>query len=526
MQNYNNNYKDIDECTSRGSCSISPTIAALEVLAINFSQKMAFYLLKLEELGAENNKIKTELIKILASLVSVNEFNDTQFHSIIMDEYYMLVELKKTYEILSNIRTKSSSKFNSYTTVSQAIAMGEKIFLTKINKLPLEIRNLSEILNIVIKSVCINMAKLLDFDVFDNNFYHEILESLNIFNSKKLTSELLLEKINLLSNYDKNLQFEIADSLIRKFGQISKTKVSKSSRKGKSILVSGNNFFDLLKILEETKDKDIDVYTHSNLLITHSLEKFKSYKNLIGHYGDDTENCIIDFATFPGAILLTSNSHGNNEYLYRGRLFSNDYVIPKGVTKIIDNNYIPVIDAALISKGFSKGKEKGEITVGYDISEVNKVFSDIISKLNSNNYKRIYIVGIDAHSEVQKGYFDDLFENLHKDEVVISFSYSRLKDNIYTINVGNYIPLATNLLKIFFEKYSIENPNITFFFTNCDVMSISSVIAIKNLKAKNIFMSQCSPMLINPSVFDTFAKKYNIKSTTNVSNDLNIIRSN
>ena len=66
------------------------------------------------------------------------------------------------------------------------------------------------------------------------------------------------------------------------------------------------------------KDLNIDVYTHSNLLIAHAFAKFNSYPNLRAHYGDTTENCILDFSTFPGAILLTKNSRNTTEYLYRG----------------------------------------------------------------------------------------------------------------------------------------------------------------------------------------------------------------
>ena len=45
MQNNNNefqnNYQDINECTSRGACSISPTISALQEVAILLLQNLA-----------------------------------------------------------------------------------------------------------------------------------------------------------------------------------------------------------------------------------------------------------------------------------------------------------------------------------------------------------------------------------------------------------------------------------------------------------------------------------------------------
>ena len=324
-----------------------------------------------------------------------------------------------------------------------------------------------------------------------------------MLNHAKINNNELKEQINKFASSDHLLQLEISRLLLTEFGEISKVKVSHSSRKGKAILVSGNNFFDLLKILEETKDKNIDVYTHSNLLITHALKKFSNYKNLQGHYGDNTENSILEFATFPGAILLTKNSRNNTEYLYRGRLFSNDYIVPEGVVKVENDDFTQLIDTANNAKGFSKGKIKEDTTIGYNEEEITNQFDEIVNKLNNKELEKVYIIGMNAHSEIQKEYFHEFFTNMKKNEFAISFSYESKNKNVFTIDVGNYTPLATNILHKFFEKISIDSEQIAFFFTTCDVMSISNIIMLKNAGAKNLYMATCPPTLVNPSVFET-----------------------
>ena len=284
MQNsnreYKRNYLDTNECTSRGACSVSPSIASMEEVAILFLQQLAYYILKLENFGASNNKIRFEIITTLASLISLNEFSEKQLHTIIVNEYFMLEEVKKTYNQLCKEKNivpqdiKRISKFNASTTVAQTIALGEKLFLEKYNKISTEQKNLIEILMIIIKSVSLNLIKLNDFNEFDSEIYHEILKTLDIFNDKKLQNKQVMENISKLAMLDYKLQLKISELLLKTFDGISKVEVSHSTTKGKAILVSGNNFFDLLKILEETKDKDIDIYTHSNLLITHALNKF------------------------------------------------------------------------------------------------------------------------------------------------------------------------------------------------------------------------------------------------------------
>ncbi len=528
--NARNSHIDVNECTSRGACSISPSISALSELAMVFLQHIAYYVIKLEKLGASNDKLKFDIINVLASFVSVNEFSEEQLFEIVQNEYFMLEDTKKAYndyckrENITSKDLKEKILFNEKTLVSKAISIGEKIFLRNYNTRSSEVKNLITILDIVIKSVSLNIIKLTDFNEFDTKAYDEVILTLDLFNHRPLSSKKIADSITNLADLDSRLQLKISDLLLSSFGGISEVEVSHSSEKGKAILVSGNNFFDLLKVLRETKGQDVDIYTHSNLLITHSLKVFHEFEHLKVHYGDSTENCILDFATFPGAILLTKNSKNNTEYLYRGRLFSNDYIVPKGVIKIENNDYSALIEAAKNAKGFSKGKTKPDTLLGYNEDDLNKKFDKIIEKLNNGKIKRLFIVGTDAQLLVQEEYFKEFFNMLNDDEFVISFSYESSGENILTIPIGNYIPLATNILMKFFEKFPISDSKIIFMFTTCDVMTVSNIVKLESVGAQNIYMAKCSPTLVNPAVFETFSKKYNIHTTDEPIRDLSVIR--
>lgn len=530
-QEYKNTYIDTNECTSRGACSIAPNIASLQELVMYFIKQTAHYIIKLEKSGAVNKSIKYSIINDIAALVSINEFSEQQLFSLAIKNYYLLKDTKNAYlELCSNINIpcttiKNEVEFDASTTLSKAISTGEKIFLHNYTKTNTSQKNLAQILHTVIKSACINLIKLGDFDEFDEEMYQQILQSLDLFNHSKIHCRTLREQIKNLAITDYKARLKISEILITKFGGIEKVQVSHSTRKGKAILVSGNNFLDLKNLLEQTKDENIDIYTHSSLMIVHALQDFRNYKNLAGHYGDLSENTILDFATFPGSIFLTKNSRKNPEYLYRGRLFSNDYIIQKGVIEIIDNDYSELIRCAKEAKGFSKGKIKPYTTLGYNEEELDKNLDRIIAKLNNNEIKRLFIIGINIYSEVQKEYFQSLFSKLQKDEYALSFTTeTENKDNILTINTGNYMPLATGIINKLFSKHPITDERIFFFFTKCDVMTISNIITLNNYNARNIYMSDCPPTIINPSVFKTFKKEYNIQTTTTVQNDLKKIR--
>ena len=529
MQNFNNN--DINECSSRGACSVSPIISALETLSITFLQHISYYLLKLEDFGVKNQKIKSEIIGVLASFISINEFNNEQLYSIIQDEYYMLQETRKTYIGFcknNDIKTKllrQNLNILPNTTIAEAIVVGEKLFLDNLKNNNHEVKNLKEILFSVIKSLAINLSFIQSFNFDDDIYYIEILSALSLLNTKNLKKSEILMCIDKLANKDNELLFKLYEVMSKEFGIVHKVSVSHSSRPGKAILVSGDSLSDLLLVLKAIKGKNIDVYTHSNLLVAHLFAEFGKYPQLIGHYGNSTENCIVDFATFPGAILLTKNSRTYNEYFYRGRLFTTNNIVPKGVIKIDQSNFEPLVESALFAKGFTKGKIKRDTVLGYEENEIDVLFADIADKFLNNMIKRLYIVGLDPHSESQNAYFSEFFEKLSSDEFVISFSYSSLRENVYSINIANCIPLFTYLVDKLFKIIPISGENIYLILTTCDIMSLSSLIAAKNKGARNILLAKCPPTIINPSVVQTLSDCYNVKLIgKNPEEDLNNLR--
>lgn len=528
MLNNNNQNTEINECTSRAACTVSPTVAALESLAVLFLKHLSHYLLELSGLGAANRRIQTEIINIFASLTAVNEFSNDQLYNIIVNEYFILEEVKKTYSDLTKEKGIAAKplppieNFTAETTQAQAISLGEKILLTdeKITRK----NNLLAILLITLQSVSLNFIKYANFKEFDDILYTNILTAVNMLNSDTLTENELKENITGIAQQDFELQVKLSRNFLKIFGPVERVEVSHSTRPGKTILVSGNNFSSLYKILLETRDKNIDVYSHSNLLIANALGKFRQFEHFKGHYGSKTENCILDFATFPGAILMTQNFRSNTEYLYRGRIYSNDYIVPKGVTKITGEDFTPLIDCSLEAKGFSKGRIKNSTPLGYNTAEVEEKFDEIINGLNSGQISRLYIIGTDALSETESAYYEKLLKCLKDDEFALSFSYESKRTNVFTVNVGNFIPLMSGLLAGFFEKCGIKNDKITFFFTTCDVITISLIIMLSSKGCQNVYMSQCLPTAVNPATFSTLIAEYGIHTTTSPKNDLAAVR--
>lgn len=91
------------------------------------------------------------------------------------------------------------------------------------------------------------------------------------------------------------------------YGNPEPTSVSLTVEKGPFIVISGHDLHDLKQLLEQTKDKGINVYTHGEMLPAHAYPELKKYAHLKGNYGTAWQNQQKEFANIPAPILFTTN---------------------------------------------------------------------------------------------------------------------------------------------------------------------------------------------------------------------------
>lgn len=510
--NSSNNY-EYNDCVSMGACSVSPNISSMQEVMMILLRQITYYLVKLRDFKLVKTSIILDLTTQIASADAVKDLSEVQILNAFSKEYNNLIAVRKEYLQLCKKNNKLCAdlkhliKLSPKTSLSTILKMGDKEFLQKFKKMNESQKYLSEILTASIKSVCINIVALNDYGVFCEDSSNVVLDALNLFNKAKVSSDAIKDMIKCLANEDINLLKLINKAQKENFGQIEKTEVSHSTSPNKAIMVSGSNLNDLKNVLLAVEGQNIDVYTNGNLLVAHSFPYFKQFENLKGHFGSGVNSTILDFATFPGAILLTKNEAQNIEYLYRGRLFTTDKIVPKGVAKIENNDFTPLINSALQAKGFAKGQKRDFETVGFNEKELQ----EIIDKILMINPEKIYIIGLSSLSMKQNEYFKTFYGQLSDKDVVITFSYNPHKKNVFAINIGNDYAILYGILHKIFECIPITSEKLSFFLTKCEVNSLSNIINLKNNGAKNIYLSDCPPIVINPAVLRAFTKMFDIK---------------
>ena len=511
-------YEDFqyNSCISRGICSINPRISALQTVIVLYLRLFAKYSIDL----SINKERKDFILNTISITIYNPEFNENSFLfaveefkktlPIIMEEYSTL-NPNNNMEIEKN---KAIELFSESSDIIRAIKYGERIFNRAQEKISNDIRDLYNIMLVISKSLSIN---LLDLESFDKNYdqaFTTVLKLLTQINIEEENIEILKNEIYNAARMDIELMKLLRNAQEERYGKQSVSEVSFSTVPNKATLVVGSNIRELETVLEALKNNNIDVYTHDDMMLAHTFPNFAMYPHLKGQFGLGIENCLLDFATFPGPIILTKNSLHNIENFYRGRLFTTDYTTsPKGIIKIENNDFSKVIESAEQSKGFKKGKQCESITIGYDLEET---VSNINKKIKEANYEHIFIIGLDGYSLEQRAYFEKLIRLTPKNVLIISFAYEIERENLIYINscYDNYA-----WIRIFDSIKDIDLP-FTIFVPKCERSTISQIIYLSYFSNIQIYVGKCTPIILNPSLMNTLQTTFSINAMTSSKKDL------
>lgn len=500
-----------DSCISRGICSVNPRTSSLQEVLILYLKIAAHYALKQYENNIHNKDLKSLILNTISIMVSNSDFSESDFELITALFNKILPEIIDKDNKLESL--KSVLQSDKKADIIKSIQLGEKEFLKRVRNISQEIRDLYKILFVIAKSICINVLDLESFDIDEQEGYLTILKLLNSLNYGK--QEELLKEIREAAEVDNHLMKLVRETQEKRYGKHGIEDVSYTTTPAKAILVVGSNIRELEDVLEAAKDKQIDVYTHDDMMLAHTFPKFKEYENLKGQYGQGIENCLLDFATFPGPIVLTRHSLYNVENLYRGRLYTTDFAYSKGVVQIKNKDFSNVLEAAEQAKGFKTGKQCETVTIGYDFETSMR---EIEQKLK--NRSRIFLVGLNGYTIEQWTYFDKLFKLIPDDVLVVSLSYCAPKENIICLNACFDSYAVTEFAEALRKIYDLP---LTVFFPKCDRHTMSQMIYLSTQENIGVFVGKCTPMILNPNLINTLTPLFGIKGLTSAKKDLNEI---
>lgn len=519
--------QECDECLTKGICTVNSTLTSLQEIILLHLKELAFYLVRLKDFGITNESLKEIVVYALFNILTNAEYDQEEFHDLMSKLTINISQSKILYEkfcLQNNINIESVKTYFKHSKVfslTDAIKKGEKYFLKKSTSFTPKQKNLFDIMLFLVKSVGI---KIIEAQRLEKNYdlaYYSVLSLLNTMNFNDFSEDNAKIEISKFIQVYHTIIKDVFDAQIERYGQISRVDVSFSTEEGKAILVSGSDFKKLENVLKAVEKTDINVYTHGiDMLMAHAFPKIRSYKNLKGHYGSGMESSMVDFASFPGAVLMTKGSLHKIEYLYRGRLFTLDPIAPLGVVKVKNDDYEPLIKSALEAKGFLSSTQKDPIKVGFSPQDVEEKINSIMNKVTTKEIKHLYIVGILNTPNEHKQYFDEFLNLIPKDCFTILLSHNKTGDNIYNPDSFSNYSLFYTIINAIKNRKPLNEIELSVFIPKCDKHTISNLLYLKLNGVKNVYTSKCPTSLINPALMGTIQEEYNIKEFTNAQKDL------
>ncbi len=321
------------------------------------------------------------------------------------------------------------------------------------------------------------------------------------------------------------------------YGHPVPTKVPLGVKKGKSILVSGHDLKDLEEILKQTEGKDINVYTHGEMLPAHGYPELKKYKHLYGHYGTAWQNQQREFQAFPGAILMTTNCIQKPQEIYKDNIFTSGPVAWPGVTHIAGEEFSLVIKKALGMPGFTEDKEGKSVMVGFARNAVLGVAGAVVDLVKSGKIRHFFLVGGCDGVKPGRNYYTEFVEKAPKDTVVLTLACGkfrffdkdlgdiggipRLLDVGQCNDAYSAVAIAQALAKVF--GVGINELPLSLILSWYEQKAVAILLSLLYLGVKNIRLGPSLPAFITPNVLKVLVDNFNIMPIKTVDEDLKAI---
>ena len=319
------------------------------------------------------------------------------------------------------------------------------------------------------------------------------------------------------------------------FGHPEPTQVNTKSVKGKAILVSGHDMKDLELILQQTEGKGINVFTHGEMLPALAYPAFKKYSHLVGNYGGAWQNQQKEFATFPGAVVMTSNCIIDPTVgEYSDRIYTRSIVGWPGVTHVEGDDFSEVINKALALEGFIYDEIPHMITIGFARNALMAAAPTVVENVKNGSIKHFFLIGGCDGDKLERNYFTDLAKSVPDDSIILTLGCGKYKFNKLEFGDINGVPrlldigqcndaysaiqLALALKEIF--ECDLNDLPLSIVLSWFEQKAIVVLLTLLSLGVKNIRTGPSAPGFLTENLANILEQQFGLRTTTDVESDL------
>ena len=311
--------------------------------------------------------------------------------------------------------------------------------------------------------------------------------------------------------------------------------------KGPFIVITGHDLYDLKQLLEQTKDKGINIYTHGEMLPAHAYPELRKYPHLKGNFGTAWQNQQKEFANIPAPILFTTNCLMPPKASYKDRVFTTEVVSYPEVVHIgEDKDFTPVIEKALELGGFSEdtqftGINGGTtVTTGFSHSAVLGVADTVIEAVKGGAIRHFFLVGGCDGAKPGRNYYTEFVKQAPADTVILTLACGKYRFNDLDIGTIGGLPrimdmgqcndaysairVAVALAEAF--GCGVNDLPLSMILSWYEQKAVCILLTLLYLGIKNIRLGPSLPAFISPNVLNYLVENYNIAPISTPEEDL------
>lgn len=309
------------------------------------------------------------------------------------------------------------------------------------------------------------------------------------------------------------------------------TTVPLTIEKGPFIIITGHDLKDLQLLLEQTKDKGINIYTHGEMLPAHAYPELNKYSHLKGNFGTAWQNQQKEFDNIPGAILYTTNCLMPVKPSYADRVFTTEVVSYPEIVHIgEEKDFTPVIEKALALGGYTKDQHMTginggiQVTTGFSHGTVLSVADQVIEAVKNGDIKHFFLVGGCDGARVGRNYYTEFVKQSPADSIILTLACGKYRFNDLDLGTIGGLPRIMDMGQCN-DAYSAIKVAIALAEAfECDVneLPLSMVLSWYEQKAvcilltllylgiKNIHIGPTLPAFISPNVLNFLVENYGL----------------
>jgi len=324
------------------------------------------------------------------------------------------------------------------------------------------------------------------------------------------------------------------------YGMPEPTQVSLGVRPGPGILVSGHDLRDLEELLQQTQGTGVNVYTHGEMLPANAYPAFKQYDNFVGNYGGSWWHQRDEFASFGGAILMTTNCIVPPSDSYKDRLYTTGLAGWPGCPHVDDRvdggqkDFGAVIAAAKAAPE-PKAIEDGTIPIGFARATVMGVADKVIEAVQAGAIKRFVVMAGCDGRHADRDYYTEVAKALPEDHVILTAGCAKYRYNKLDLGTVGGFPRVLDAgqcndsyslayialqLQAALGLDDINDLPISYDIAWYEQKAVIVLLALLYLGVKHIRLGPSLPAFLSPGVVQVLVDNFDIKPIGTVADDV------